>query len=202
MIKKLLLAIFLFSFSAVAAPAQASPEQAILNAQEQMSDIKKRSVELERMKREASKRSVGDNLTQKFPEIKEDFEEIQKINASFLQLTAVKTTVNYAAVLKSVSEIKRRALRLRSNLFSSEPEENKEKKNESPNIAETEDIKILFEALNKSIDSFVHSSIFKNINLVNSDDSLKAQKDLEDVIKISSALKTKTKKLAENDSKK
>jgi hypothetical protein len=202
MTKKLLFAIFLGSISAVAAAAQSNPEQAVINAQEQVSDIKKRSIELERMKRESNKRSVGDNLTQRFPEIKEDFEEIQKINANVLKLTTDKTAVNYSAVLKSVTEIKRRAVRLRSNLFSPEPEENNETKNEPQNTAETQDVKILFAALDKSIDSFVHSSIFKNINLVNSDDSLKAQKDLEEVIRISTAIRAKTKKLAQNDPRK
>lgn len=202
MIKKILLAIFLLGFSAAVIPAQANPEQAVLNAREQFSDIKKRSMELERIKRESGKRAVSDNLTQKFPAIKEDFEQIQKINSDVLKLTAAKQSLNYSAVLKSVAEIKRRAVRLKSNLFASEPEENNETKNKSQAIPETQDIKILLGALDKSIDSFVHSSIFQNIKLVNSDDSLKAQNDLENVIKISSAIKEKIKRSNENDSRK
>ncbi len=202
MIKKFLLAIFLLGFSAAVIPAQVNPEQAVLNAREQFSDIKKRSMELERIKRESGKRTVSDNLTQKFPAIKEDFEQIQKINSDVLKIKAAKTSLNYSEVLKSVSEIKRRAVRLKSNLFPSEPEENNEPKNKSQAIPETEDIKILLGALDKSIFSFVHSSIFQNIKLVNSDDSLKAQKDLENVIKISSLIKDKIKKSTGNDSPK
>lgn len=202
MIKKILLAIFFLSVTAAVNPAQANPEQAVLNAREQFSDIKKRSMELERIKRESGKRAVSDDLTQKFPAIKEDFEQIQKINSDVLKQTAAKTSLNYSAVLKSVAEIKRRAVRLKANLFPSEPEENNETKNKSQAIPETEDIKILLGALDKSIFSFVHSSIFQNIKLVNSGDSLKAQNDLENVIKISSAIKEKIKRSTENDSRK
>ena len=56
--------------------------------------------------------------------------------------------------------------------------------------------------MDKSVNSFVHSSMFQNINLVNSDDSLKAQKDLETVIKTSFAIKEKVKELSKDNSQK
>lgn len=193
MIKKLLMAIFLLTVNAAAVFAQINPEQSIKNARDQFSDIKNRSIELERMKREANKRPVSRDFTPKFPQIKEDFEQIQKINGGVLRLTAVKTPVNYDAVLKLVSEINHRAVRLKSNLFPAEPKQKKEAQNKQQTVNETENIKTLVEALDKSINSFVHSSIFQNLNLVNSADSLKAQKDLETVIKVSFAIKEKPK---------
>lgn len=202
MIQKLILVIFLLSFSTAAFFAQTNPEQALIKAREQVSDIKKRSVELERIKREAGKRSISENLTLKFPEIKEDFEQIQKISFNVHKLTTDKTTINYLGILKSVSEIKRRAERLRSNLFTTDPEENNVTKKDPQNTDEIRDIKILIDDLNKAIDSFVHSSIFQNINLVNSNDSVKAQKDLENVIIISALIKAKSKKLADAEQKK
>ncbi len=192
MIKKLFLAIFLLTVSAVATLAQINPEKAILNARDQFSDIKNRSIELERMKREAYKRPVSKDLPPKFPEIKEDFEQIQKLNSEVLRLTAVKTPVNYATVFKFVAEINHRAVRLRSNLFAAESKQKKEERNKAQ-VIETQDVKTLIDALDGFINSFVHSSIFQNTNLVNSADSLKAQKDLETVINISNAIKVKTK---------
>lgn len=175
MIKKLLLTIFLLAASAAAASAQSNPEQAILNAREQFSNIKNRSVELERMKREANKRPTSEDSTVKFPEIKEDFEQIQKINSNVLQLIGTKPPLDYAVVLKFVSEINHRALRLKSNLFTVQQKAKKEAKNKPP-ADELQDIKTLFYALDKSVNDFVHSPIFQNINLVNPTDSLKAQK--------------------------
>lgn len=201
MIKKLLSAIFLLTASAYATPAQINPEQAILNARDKFSDIKNRSIELERMKRDAYKRPVNKDFTLKFPEIKEDFEQIQKINSDVLQLTAVKAPIDYAAVLKLVSELNRRAARLESNLFSVKHNEKKGAKNKQPAI-EPKEIKKLLDILDKSVNSFVHSSIFQNVNIVNSQDSLNAQKDLENVIEISSLIKEKAKKLKKDGSKK
>lgn len=189
MIKKLLLAIFLLTVSVVLTPAQASPEQEVMSAREQASDIKNRSLELERMKRETYKRPVGEDFAPNFPKIKEDFEKIQKINSDILQIKDVNAPANYADVLKSVSEINHRAVRLRSNLFTADTKsQNKRQGNDKQ-----QDIKMLLAALDKSINSFVHSSIFQNINLVNSEDSLKAQKDLETVINVSNTIKAKTK---------
>ncbi len=202
MIKQFFLAILLLTVSAAATSAQSSAEQAAKNARDQFTDIKNRSIEMERVKRGANKRTASDNSTLKFPEIKEDFEQIQKISSDVFKLTAVKTPTNYAYVLKFVSEINHRAIRLKSNLFSAEPKQKQEAKNKQQIVAEQQDIKTLLDALDKSIDNFVHSSIFQNVNIVNSQDSLNAQNDLETVIKISFSIKEKAKKLTKDISKK
>ncbi len=200
MIKKLFLAIFLFTVYVDATPAQTKPEQAILNARDQFSDIKNRSIEIDRVKRESGKRTVSKDFTHKFPEIKEDFEEIQKINRDVFQFAGVKTPIDYAVVLKMVSEINHRAVRLGSNLFSVENTEKKESKDKQQAI-KTEELKTLLNVLDKFVNNFVHSPIFQSVNIVNSQDSLDAQRDLEKVIEISFLVKEKTKKL-KKDSKK
>lgn len=189
MMKKLLPAFLLIVASVVAVSAQASPEQAIRGARDEFFNIKNRSIELERMKKEADKRPVSKDSTQKFPKIKEDFEQIQKVNSAVFKLTTLDEPLDYAAVLKFVSEVNRRAARLRSNLF---PAEQKTKNTEHTALAPL-DLKILLYDLDKAVNSFVHNSMFQNANLVNSQDSLKAQKDLENVIKLSNAIKEKTK---------
>lgn len=201
MIKQFLPTIFFLVVSAAAVSAQSSVEQAAKSARDRFSDVKNRSIELERMKRSANKRPTGDNSAPKFPEIKEDFEEIQKINSGVIELIA-KSPVNYAAVLKFVSEINRRAIRLKSNLFSAESEQNKDEKNKRPTTVELPDIPALLDALDKSVNSFVHSSLFQNVRLVNTQDSLNAQKDLDTIIKTSFSLKEKVKKISKDNSKK
>lgn len=200
MTKQLLLAIILLFVSGIATFAQNSVEQAAKNARDQFTDIKNRSIELERMKREANKRPSSDNSTPKFPEIKEDFEQIQKINSDILRFTTLKMPADYTVVVKFASEIHHRAIRLKSNLFSTELKQKKEPKDKSQIFAEPQDLKTLLAVLDKSINSFVHSSIFQNINLVNSQDSLDAQNDLETVIKLSNSIKEKGKKLATENS--
>ncbi len=193
MMKKFLSTVFLLGAFVAATPAQSKADQTIANARDKFFDIKNRSIDMERTKREANKRTVSESFTLKFPEIKEDFERIQKINDDLLRLTVAETPANYPTVLKFVSEINRRAVRLRSNLFPAEPERKKEAKNKQPMSDESPDVKTLLAALDESINSFVHSSLFQNKNIVNTADSLKAQKDLETVINISSAVKSQIK---------
>ncbi|CAA9384197.1 MAG: hypothetical protein AVDCRST_MAG74-722 [uncultured Pyrinomonadaceae bacterium] len=193
MMRKFLLTIFLLGAFVAATPAQSKADQTIANARDEFFDIKNRSIEMERMKREAYKLKFSENFTLKFPEIKEDFERIQKINDELLKLTAAKTSLNNSTVSKFVSEINRRAVRLRSNLFPAEPERKKEAKNKQPISVESKDVRTLLAVLDESINSFVHSSLFQNINLVNMADSLKAQKDLEAIINASSTIEAKTK---------
>jgi hypothetical protein len=192
MLKKLFLTIFLLTVSVAASPAQNNPEQAILNARDRFFDIKTRSIEIERMKRDANKQPVSEDFTLKFPEIKEDFEQIQKINSDILQLT-IKTPVNYASVAKFASKINQRAVRLKSNLFPAEPKQKNDAPNKKQIVVGTQDIKTLLNVLDESINSFVHNSIFQNINLVNLEDTLKAQKDLSAIINVSNAIKLITK---------
>lgn len=193
MMKKFLSTVFLLGAFVAATPAQSKADQTIANARDKFFDIKNRSIDMERTKREANKRTVSESFTLKFPEIKEDFERIQKINDDLLRLTVAETPANYPTVLKFVSEINRRAVRLRSNLFPAEPERKKEAKNKQPMSDESPDVKTLLAALDESINSFVHSSLFQNKNIVNTADSLKAQKDLETVIKLSGAVKSQIK---------
>ena len=193
MIKKLLLVIFLFTVCATATPAQKTPEQSILNAQDQFFDIKKRSIELERVKRDSEKRPVNKDNHSKFPEIKKDFEAIQKINLELFRLTSSKIPLDHSAVAKLASEINQRSLRLRANLF--EPESGqKETEEKQQSALASKSLETLLSALDESIGSFVHSSIFQNLKLVDTADSLKAQKDLETVINLSQAIKLRTKK--------
>lgn len=198
MINKLFFAILLLNVFVAATAAQANPEQAILSAKDQFFGIKNRSMELERLKREAAKPRSNDDLTSKFPQIKKDFEQIQIINIELYQATENKTPVDYSAVLKFVSEINQRALRLKSILFTPEPKAKKESTS-NPEAVEPRDIKTLLNVLDKSLSSFAHNSMFRNLKLVSPDASLKAQKDLENVIYASNALKAKIKEATKNN---
>jgi hypothetical protein len=199
MINKLFFAIILLNVFVSAAAAQLNPEQAILSAKDQFFDIKKRSLELERLKRDADKPPAKEDLSANFPQIKRDFEQIQKVNDNLFRLTNEKAPINYNAVLKFGSEINERALRLNSILFTTEPNAKKELK-QKPETDESRDLKTLLQTLDKSLNSFVHNPMFQNLKLVNPTDLIKAQKDLENVIYVSHLIKVKTKELTKNDS--
>ncbi|MDQ2747412.1 MAG: hypothetical protein M3T96_09150 [Acidobacteriota bacterium] len=188
----------LIVFAAVVS-AQNTAERSVENARQEFREIKNRSIEMERVTREANKRPT-ESSAPKFPEIKEDFEQIQKISGQILKLAAAETPVDYVAVLKSVSELNRRAVRLKSNMFAADPEQDKAAKAELSDAVKAAAVKPLSEMLDEAVNRFAHSSIFQNASLVNSKDSQNAQRDLEAAIKISSSIKERAKKLARRDS--
>jgi hypothetical protein len=167
------------------------------NLRDSASDLKIRSNEMERLKRDAEKPEARTNPSPNFLEIKEDFEGMQKVNAD-VQVNGSSATPNYELISKGVAEINKRATRLKGNLFTSQPakkpKENKqgnqqsELKQENKQANQQLELKPLLIALDNSIVRFVQSPIFQNVKLVNSDDSKKAQEDLEKIIKLSSVI--------------
>lgn len=156
------------------------------NLRDESSPIKGRSNEIERVKRDAEKPEKSNRPESRpapnFTEIKEDFERIQIINNDVLQASGAP---DYQVISDSAAEIKKRAIRLKSNLFP--PESGKKSKEAKPG-PEDQELKSLLTALDASIASFTHSPIFQNTKIVNPEDSTNAQKELENIIKLSARI--------------
>ena len=183
----------LFFLAAVFAVALIQPSPAIAqgspppgagdrNMKDESDALKGRSNELERVRRDATKRE--DSPAPSFPQIKEDFERIQVINSDILQANAPGAEPDYKLVSEGAAELKKRATRLRTNLF---PSDSKDR----PKVKDTEepqDFKSLLAELDGAISSFVHSPIFQNTKVADQRDSAQAEHDLERVIKLSTNL--------------
>ena len=201
--KRLFLAVTLISLSVLCSSAVAQEHGppaggSDKNLREAASDLKGRSVEMERVSREAKKPDKEKSTTPQpanFAEIKEDFERMQIVNDDVLQPAGESATIDYQRVLESAQEIEKRAARLRNNLFGVRREkQSKDKKppaesQDSKPSAETQDLKSLIIGLDNSINSFAHSPMFRNTQVVTPDDSLAAQKELDKIIKISGDLR-------------
>lgn len=203
MSKRFFLAVTLISLSVLCSSAEAQEHGppaggSDKNLREAASDFKGRSVEMERVSREAKKPDKDKSTTPQpanFGEIKEDFERMQIVNNDVLQPAGESATIDYQRVLESAQEIEKRAARLRNNLFGVRREnqaKDKKPSAESPDSkpsAQTHDLKSLIIGLDNSINSFAHSSIFQNTQVVTPDDSLAAQKELDKIIKITGDLR-------------
>lgn len=143
--------------------------------------VRTRSAELERIRRDASKpgRKHEPSAEEKFPQIKEDFERIQIVNGDVLQ----SARADLGQLAAAAAEVHRRASRLASNLFP--PEQEKKPKAAAKEDADARDLKALLAALDASVERFVHSPLFQNIKVVNPDDSAKARRELEEIIRLS-----------------
>lgn len=198
MSKRLLLAAAV-SFAAAplfTAPARAQglpPAGAIgdKNLRDEADPTRARSNEMERVKREADK--PADRPAPTFPQIKEDFERIQIINSDVLQAGAPGSAPDYKRLSEAASEVRKRAARLSSNLFPPEAEGRPAGRRREE--AEPRDLKSLLAAVDGAIISFVNNPIFRNTKVVNPEDSAKARRDLDRVIRLSARLAQEAERL-------
>lgn len=151
----------------------------------EMDGVRGRSSEIERVKRDAEKpdKKAGKTPEDKFPQIKEDFERIQIVNSEVLQAGGAP---DYGRLSEAAEEMRKRAARLKSNLFA--PESEKKKKGEVVEEKDQPDLKSLLSALDGALARFISSPMFQNIKVVNPQDSANAKHDLDEVIKLSTRL--------------
>lgn len=159
------------------------------NLRDAASDVKGRSIEMDRMERDAKKpdsRKDADKPQSQpapnFLQIKEDFEQIQLINSDVLQASPSSVKPDYQRISESAGEIEKRAIRLKANLFP--PKSTKQPKEKQPG-PEDQELKSLLTLLDNSISNFTHSPMFQSSKVVNTEDHTNAEKELDAVIKIS-----------------
>jgi hypothetical protein len=168
-------------------------------------DIKDRSIELERVKREAEK---PDRKNQNppapavnFQQVKEDFETIQKLEDGIISAYSKSKEINYTQISEDSAQMNRSAMRLESNLF---PPVEKKKDNkkaaqetntQAAEPALPQDIKSLIVEQDNTLAAFVSNPMFTNPQVVNQESNKKAHSDLQRLIRLSAALQQEADKL-------
>jgi hypothetical protein len=198
--KKIILLIFLMLAASVfsnvfgqLAPAGAGDKTLADN------DIKLRSVEIERIKRDADKNNpasfapINAEIKAKFPQIKEDFETVQILEAAIVKAYTTGKTIDYGLIQTSAEGINKKAKRLDANLFASRLEKQDDKSNEK--TEKQKSIKELIVALDTSIGSFVSSKIFGNVNVIDPAVAVKTRTDLVKILDLSDKLSKEAKKM-------
>jgi hypothetical protein len=163
-------------------------------------DIKGRSVELERIRRDAGKPDQNAQPQQipkeKFEEIKQDFENIQRLQNEIITAYTMSKQINYAKISSDAGEINKSSVRLGSNLFPIIDKKDKKKSKENT-VADSpipQDIKGIIVELDNTLAAFVGNAMFTNPQVVNSADHAKAQADIEKIIRLSAALNQEAEK--------
>lgn len=185
-----LLSFIAVTFSAAGISAQMPPPP-IPKAEAEIRDnsIKMRSMELERIKREAAKpfvESTGKEREIRFARIKKDFESIQKRQDSIIRIYTTGRKIDYAKIGEAAAEMTKDASRLDKNLFGAETDQTEagvERKG-----GKQKSVRDLIIELDSAIADFVDSPVFNNSKVVNSGISEKAQDQLEQIIKLSRGL--------------
>ncbi len=157
-------------------------------------NVRLRSVELDRIKKEAEKgdpatfATINSTIETKFGEIKEDFEGIQVSQTAIIQAYSAAKDIDFKLIGASAEEITKKARRLDANLFSAKfdiEDKDKEKSVEEKKPS-TRDLII---DLDGAVGEFVSSKLFQNLKVFDPVIASKARIDLAHIIKTSEALK-------------
>jgi hypothetical protein len=167
------------------------------------SSIRRRAIELERVKRDANKLNLPEDANGRkidFVEIKEDFESIQKLQNSIVKIYTTGKKIRYGEIGKLALEINKSALRLNSNLFTaSTSEKNELKKTEKSETKTQKSVKEIIIDLDNNIGNFAKSPMFQNLKIVDPAVSEKTRLSLEQIIKLSFALNQSADVMAKTD---
>ena len=199
--KKFMFLAVLMTASAVCLFGQIAPVTPADNANIYDNNIKMRSVEMERVKREETKAEaarfapVNSKIEAKFPEIKEDFEGIQVSESAIIAAYTTGKTIDYSVIESAADSINKKAKRLDANLFPAattqtlKEDAKKEKKEQPPTI------KDLIVELDNAIGSFTSSKIFTNLKVITPEESIKTRADLLKIKELSEKLSGEAKKM-------
>jgi hypothetical protein len=163
-------------------------------------DIKLRSVELERVKRDAqlaeaaSYAPINPKLSVQFSQIKDDYEAIQLLQAAIIKAYTTGKTIDYAMIETSASSINKRALRLDSNLFASSKTDKIETKSDEKK-EKVLTVRDLIIGLDGAVGNFVSSPIFGKLKVIEPDVAIKTRDDLFRVLNFSEKLSKESKKM-------
>lgn len=206
--KKTILAIFLVFIASSFVMAQTAPTDAGTPAgagdkNMQNNDIKMRSVELDRIKRDADKIALvrrEDGIEFNFSIIKNDFEGIQKEQDEIIKAYQQGDKINFAKINESAGKMTEMAIRLKANLFP--PNANEKKSNKVKDSQETrstdkdvKSVRNLIVDLDNMIGSFVTNMMFQNLQIIDPELSRKAGSDLDKIITSSGDLWLESKKI-------
>jgi len=126
---------------------------------------------------------------------KEDFKNIQGINNKMMANAWAKEELDYNSISDSISQIRSKAIRLKSNLSLPEPEKKNEEKPLDLSAASVKDFRAALLRLDKSIMSFVTNPVFKESSVMEVTLATRASHDLETVIELSENLQKAAKSL-------
>jgi hypothetical protein len=160
-------------------------------------DMREQQIRALEIEKEKAKRDPQAILT----EINEDLHRLQALNDEMAQATAAPQQLNYKYVLDSTAEIKKRALRLKTDLAL--PQGGKEEKRTDLKETDNGQLQPGLTMLNKLLDGFLHNPIFSNADTGALDPHLTAQakRDLEDIITLSEKMRKTADKLNKSGGK-
>jgi hypothetical protein len=133
-------------------------------------------------------------------EVNDDLKQLQTLTGSVsTHAAAADQPLNYQSILAEVTEIKKRSVRLRTDLAL--PQAEKDEKRDNFKDAEKGELQPALATLNKLLDSFLHNPIFSDAGAVDMQLAGKARRDLDDIVVLSEKVRKNAEKRSKLSSK-
>ena len=199
-----LVCLFVLMGSSASAQREAPPGASDKGALDR--GAKDRSVELERIKRDANKPDAKGHqapapvAAEKFEEIKEDFEGLQRRQDEILKAYSAAKQIDLEKIASSSDSMNKHAVRLEANLFPPAGDRKGKKKLQEDKSSETtaatlpQGLRSLIVEQDNTLASFVSNPMFASPQTANADDRAKAHADLKKLILLTVAVKLEAEK--------
>jgi hypothetical protein len=122
-------------------------------------------------------------------QVSDDFRDLQSLHNTMMAKVWTGAEIDYRYISDMISQISKKARRLKSNLGLPEVKDEQDTKDRVPDISTTQDFKTELLALDRSVMSFVANSIFQRTTVVKLEQAQKAARDLDAVMDRSERLK-------------
>ncbi len=156
-----------------------------LRAQGKQQDLTLREHQMSQLEREKTRKREPNEI---LAEVNEDMGRLKTLNEKIsAHAAATDQQLNYKSILDNVTEVKKRATRLGTDLAL--PQEEKEEKRVVGKDAEKGALQPGLLELNKLLDGFLNNPVFSDTGAVDLQLATKARRDLDDIIVLSDKLR-------------
>jgi hypothetical protein len=150
---------------------------------------------INRMKNDA--KAVNERRRNLFPQINEDFQQIQIIHNEIVRMLKPDKALDYERLSDLTGDMKKRGVRLRENLALPEPEQSVSQPTHSESVDDALLRKSIAE-LHDLVASFVANPIFKNLAVVDAKVIDVARENLDNIISMSDQIKRDARSLSKS----
>lgn len=134
-------------------------------------------------------------------QLREDFKNIQILRNKLVRHLQSDKPLDYKFIAVETAEINRRAGRLKMHMLREVARKDDKKETESPVEIGDEQVKDALVTMCRRIDSFTESPVFKEPDVVNVEQSAKANRDLRHIILLSGGIKRTAERLNQTHKK-
>ena len=152
-------------------------------------NLLEREAQLTMVERGGGKREVKRDPQLLLSQINEDFGRLQAVNNEVKLKISKDPTFDFKAISDAAAEVKKRSIRLRTNLVF--PDSESKEAREKPYVLEPDSgqLKVSLQTLDRVIKSFVTNPVFTAAGVINAQQAAAAKGDLNTIIDLSDKIK-------------